>query len=211
LSHNGLTSAAAQALVVPLGCNLHLQKLVLKANELGIEGAEAMAECIRANKGRLQHLDLTQNNIELDGARTLVERFLMPVRFTTKIFRPAGNSVGMGLSKTMGVMGVHPNGCIDKWNRENPSEAIIPGDIVTGVNGQTETIKMNRVMADEKELEIVIDRPGVGLGYLDICYNCITLAGVEELREDVARPAGGSLRQSLLSFERGRQINLNAA
>merc|ERR1712039_71399 len=125
--------------------------------ELGVEGAEAIAECMRANKGRVQRLDVSQNGIGLDGARALVDRFLLPVKFTIKIFRPAGHSVGMGLSNEMKVTSVVPNGCVDKWNRENPSEAVIAGDVVQRVNEHTEPFKMNRVMLDRQDLEILID------------------------------------------------------
>lgn len=211
ISHNNLGPATARALVSVLGRNEHLRSLSIKANELGPEGADAMAKCLVANKGRLQRLDIAQNGFMLDGARMLLEAFVSPVTFAINIVRPSGQSTGATLSATLRVMGINPTSVLDQWNNNRPAEAVRAGDFVVRVNDKTSTKLILEELGSRAELEIVVNRPGAGLSYMDICYNGITNPGVEELRDEVGRPQGCSLQGSLLRWPGGRQVSMNAS
>lgn len=211
LSHNNLTPVAARALVHVLAGNEHLEVLHAKANEFGPEGALAIAECITANRGRLQRLDVSQNGFLLDGSRAVLEAFVAPVAFAVTVDRPAGHPNGATLSAELKIMGVLPHSVIDKWNASNPAGEIRAGDYVVRVNDKRTTKGVNLEMSETQHLEISVHRPGAGLVFLDASYNGISLAGLEALQHEIGRLSGSTLQGSLLTWPEGRQVRMNAA
>jgi len=76
LTYNRLEAAAATTLSEMLRTNKALRYLDVCGNSLGPEGAAAICEGLKANKGRLQKLGLAQNAIRLEGGEALVNFFL---------------------------------------------------------------------------------------------------------------------------------------
>mmetsp|Transcript_92682 Transcript_92682/g.297858 ORF Transcript_92682/g.297858 Transcript_92682/m.297858 type:complete len:150 (+) Transcript_92682:1031-1480(+) len=141
----------------------------------------------------------------------VAKAFVSPVTFAINIVRPSGQSTGATLSATLRVMGINPTSVLDQWNNNRPAEAVRAGDFVVRVNDKTSTKLILEELGSRAELEIVVNRPGAGLSYMDICYNGITNPGVEELRDEVGRPQGCTLQGSLLRWPGGRQVSMNAA
>lgn len=211
LSHNSLGPATARALVNVLACNEHLRTLHVKANDFGAGGALAVADCVRCNRGRLQRLDVSQNRLFADGARTIVEAFAAPVAFAFRISRKAGQPHGATFTADMKVMGILPHSVFDRWNENNPADQIRIGDYVVRVNDKRLPKQMNLELSEETNLEIAVHRPGASLAYLDVSYNGIMLPGLQELQNDIGRFSGSTMQGPLLVWPEGRQVNVNAA
>lgn len=211
LGCNRLGPAGARTLSACLAKNLKLRALDLKANTLGVEGANILAEGLSANKGRLQKLDISQNEIKHKGAKVLANSFLQKeFSFKVQLERPRGKTTGMTLSQEMTVTNMALSSIIDTWNQEHPSDAVFTGDKIVKINSEEVREEMLEEMRSKEELEFTFTRSG-GLQSLDMCYNMITLNGVKELRKYLAVPAAGTTRGWQLSFDEGeREMWLSA-
>lgn len=211
ISHNYLGPLAARELVRVLGCNVGLRSLDLQANEFGEEGAAALADCIKTNKGRLRKFNVSQNALGLEGVRMLLDQFVSPNIFTIHVVRSPGHAAGATLGSDMKVAGIGLNSAIEKWNQTCFAEGVCVGDYVVRVNDKTEAEQILEEIAGERVLEIVLHRPGASLMHLDVTYNNITLDGVADLRDEVGKPAGRTMASGILEFFGGRQVFMNAA
>jgi len=75
LNYNRLEVASVSSLCKVLATNQALRYLDLCGNSIGAEGAEALVEGLRANKGRLQKLGVAQNCMGLKGTKALAVHF----------------------------------------------------------------------------------------------------------------------------------------
>merc|ERR1719210_2878061 len=85
--------------------------------------------------------DLTSMMKELQATTTIEFSVRRPFRLDVSINR-RGSSVGCGITydANTGVSLVIESineGCISKWNRENPERVVKTGDRIVSVNGQT--------------------------------------------------------------------------
>mmetsp|Transcript_113458 Transcript_113458/g.178465 ORF Transcript_113458/g.178465 Transcript_113458/m.178465 type:complete len:332 (-) Transcript_113458:282-1277(-) len=76
LNYNRLEAVAASSLATMLSTNQTLRYLDVCGNSLGPEGAKAICQGLKANKGVLQKLGFAQNAIKYEGGKALVEFFL---------------------------------------------------------------------------------------------------------------------------------------
>mmetsp|Transcript_33654 Transcript_33654/g.106911 ORF Transcript_33654/g.106911 Transcript_33654/m.106911 type:complete len:351 (-) Transcript_33654:65-1117(-) len=212
LSCNGLGPGAAASLGHCLTTNFALRQLDLKANSLGPEGAASLAEGLRANKGRLQWLDASQNAIKLDGARALASVFAeQEFSFCIRLERPFGVSCGLVLDESLRVTGIEIRGLVDAWNEVHPSDAVFVDDRISRVNDTDELEAMREELTSQERLEVTLTRSGVGLKHVDVCHNAITSAGVEEIRNMFEKPKEGFLQGWQLRFDGGaRQLWITA-
>lgn len=210
ISHNGFGPAGAAALAAALGRNDHLETLDVRSNEVGAEGAGAIVECIRANKGRLQKFDVSQNGLKLEGVRPVVEEFCRRIQFVVDILRPKGQPIGFNLDEDMRITGVHAAGVTERFNAEHPSEALRVGDVVLRVNAHTDAESMEIELGDAQELAIEVLRPGAGMCFIDLSQNAVPLFGIEEIRQDLGRLEATTFRGGVIEVGEGRRLNLNA-
>jgi len=208
---NRLGPEAAKTLNKCLATNFHLRTLDLQANVMGCEGAKLLVKGLTDNKGRLKKLNISQNEVQLAGAKALIRFFeVREFQFTISLMRPRGKSTGMTLTDDFVVTSVGPNSIVENWNHDRPCDAVFVGDRVIKVNGEDTPEEMNEVMRTQEELDITLVRAD-GLASLDLCHNMLTHQGVKDLRHKLDCPAKGSLRGWQLSFDDGaREIWLSA-
>jgi len=78
LQYNRLEVAAAKNLANMLAVNQALRYLDLSGNSIGPDGALALVDGLKKNKGRLQRLSVSQNEILLAGAKAFCQHFTSP-------------------------------------------------------------------------------------------------------------------------------------
>jgi len=76
LQYNRLEEAAAKSLCAMLAVNQALRFLDLSGNSLGPGGALALVEGVKKNKGRLQRLAVSQNELQAKGVKALSQLFV---------------------------------------------------------------------------------------------------------------------------------------
>jgi len=76
LQYNRLGADAAKSLAGMLAANQALRFLDLSGNSIGPEGALALVGGLKKNRGRLQRLSVSQNEILLEGAQALCRHFM---------------------------------------------------------------------------------------------------------------------------------------
>merc|ERR1740121_3378441 len=76
LQYNRLEAPAAKSLAGMLAVNQALRFLDISGNSIGPDGAAALVDGLKKNKGRLQRLSVSRNEIRLPGARALSEHFM---------------------------------------------------------------------------------------------------------------------------------------
>jgi len=212
LGCNGLGPAAARSLCCCLATNHSLLKLDLRANALGPEGAEELADGLKANKGRIQHLDVSQNSMHRSGALALAACFhVHEFVFSIHLKRPWGASIGASLDDRLMVTSIINKGLVEAWNLSHICDEVCIGDVITRVNSEDNEEAMLGELSSKDELDITVARRRGGLLYLDICHNAIGLQGVEEVRAMLGSPTGGSLQGWQLRFDGGtRKVLVNA-
>jgi len=77
-TYNRLELAAAKSLAELLATNSVLTYLDLSGNSLGSEGALALVEGIKRNKGKLQRLSVSTNELRLQGVKAFCQLFMGP-------------------------------------------------------------------------------------------------------------------------------------
>lgn len=218
VASNNLGPASGKSLSRMLAVNEALLSIDLKANSLGADGAAELAVGLVGNKGRLRRLDISQNAVNLVGARELATCFAMrEFTFVIRLKRPRGTTVGLvfdsDMTNRLTVIGLEMRGLIELWNETNPSDAVCKGDLIAGVNDKDLPEDMVDEMRAKDTLEITVTRPTGGLEHLDVTHNAVTLHGVEEIREMLGRPQEGSNYGWQLCYTDGvrRKICINAA
>jgi len=213
LGCNGLGPAAARALCRCLSTNSSLCKLDLRANTLGPEGAEALADGLKANKGRIQHLDVSQNGIHMSGALALAACFqAQEFVFSIHLQRPWGASIGVNLDDELMVTSIINKGLVEDWNLSHVCDEVRVGDVIIQVNSEDKAEAILSELSSQDKLDVTMARRCGGLLYLDMCHNAIGLQGVEEVRTTLGSPMGGSLQGWQLRFDGGtRKVIVNAA
>jgi len=213
LGCNSLGPAAARSLCCCLAMNRSLCKLDLRANALGPEGAETLADGLKANKGRIQHLDVSQNSMHLSGALALAACFqAQEFVFSIHLHRPWGASIGVSLDDGLMVTSIINKGLVEAWNLTHVCDEVCVGDVITQVNGEDKEQTMLCELSSRDELDMTVARRCGSLMYLDVCHNAIGLQGVEELRAMLGSPMGGSLQGWQLRFDGGtRKVIVNAS
>lgn len=78
LQYNRLEAAAAKSLANMLAVNQALRFLDLSGNSIGPEGSIELVEGLKKNKGRLQRLSVSTNEIKLAGAKAFCQHFMSP-------------------------------------------------------------------------------------------------------------------------------------
>eukprot|EP00405_Crypthecodinium_cohnii_P019711 CAMPEP_0206477562 /NCGR_PEP_ID=MMETSP0324_2-20121206/35468_1 /ASSEMBLY_ACC=CAM_ASM_000836 /TAXON_ID=2866 /ORGANISM="Crypthecodinium cohnii, Strain Seligo" /LENGTH=325 /DNA_ID=CAMNT_0053953573 /DNA_START=85 /DNA_END=1062 /DNA_ORIENTATION=+ len=78
LTFNRLELSAARSLAGMLAVNQALRYLDISGNTIGTEGALALVEGVKKNKGRLQKLSVSQNEIKFAGAQAFCRLFMSP-------------------------------------------------------------------------------------------------------------------------------------
>jgi len=78
LQYNRLEEGAAKSLCAALATNQALRFIELSGNSLGPEGAAALVDAVKKNKGRLQRLGLAQNELQTKGVKALAQLFTSP-------------------------------------------------------------------------------------------------------------------------------------
>mmetsp|Transcript_54287 Transcript_54287/g.137125 ORF Transcript_54287/g.137125 Transcript_54287/m.137125 type:complete len:326 (-) Transcript_54287:154-1131(-) len=76
LQYNRLEAAAAKNLAQMLAVNKALRFLDISGNSIGTEGALALVEGLKNNKGRLTRIAVAQNEIQLAGAKAFCDFFM---------------------------------------------------------------------------------------------------------------------------------------
>jgi len=76
LQYNRFEATAGKTFAGMLATNQVLRFLDLSGNTIGPEGAVALAEGLKMNKGRLQRLSVSQNQIRLQGAKAFCDFFM---------------------------------------------------------------------------------------------------------------------------------------
>eukprot|EP00928_Gymnodinium_smaydae_P087506 TRINITY_DN71761_c0_g1_i1.p1 TRINITY_DN71761_c0_g1~~TRINITY_DN71761_c0_g1_i1.p1 ORF type:complete len:320 (-),score=80.89 TRINITY_DN71761_c0_g1_i1:307-1266(-) len=76
LTYNRLEASSVPALNAMLASNPALYYLDLSGNSIGPDGAQALVAGLRENHGRLRKLSVAQNEIRLEGARSLTRYFM---------------------------------------------------------------------------------------------------------------------------------------
>jgi len=76
LEYNRLEASAAKSLANMLSTNQTLRYLDVCGNSLGPEGAKAICQGLKANRGALQKLGFAQNAIKYEGGKALIDFFL---------------------------------------------------------------------------------------------------------------------------------------
>jgi len=78
LTFNRLEFNAARSLAGMLAVNQALRYLDISGNTIGTEGALVLVEGLKKNKGRLQKLSVSQNEIKFVGAEAFCKLFMSP-------------------------------------------------------------------------------------------------------------------------------------
>jgi len=78
VQYNRLEAAAAKSLAGMLAVNQALRYLDISGNSIGAEGALALVDGIKKNKGRLQRLSVSQNEIQTEGVKAFTKLFMSP-------------------------------------------------------------------------------------------------------------------------------------
>merc|ERR1719188_886923 len=78
LQYNRLEAASATSLAQMLAVNQSLRYLDICGNSIGKEGALALVDGLKKNKGRLTRIAVAQNEIQLAGAKAFCEHFMSP-------------------------------------------------------------------------------------------------------------------------------------
>jgi Ran GTPase-activating protein (RanGAP) involved in mRNA processing and transport len=78
LAYNRLNAAAAKSLAQMLAVNTALRYLDICGNSIGAEGALALVDGLKKNKGNLTRIGVAQNEIQLAGAKAFCDFFMSP-------------------------------------------------------------------------------------------------------------------------------------
>jgi hypothetical protein len=93
------------------------------------------------------------------SSSSLMTSMALNVKLVRNSFQPLGLRLeALEESDAWEIVGLEP-GVVQHWNQEHPQQRLLPGDIITSINGETTTIGMECAMAADPTLEMRLWRP----------------------------------------------------